>query len=148
MVVIVLIVRELAGILTNVYYAALVPGGVDQKLLLNDDGGTTDQFMPALDFDATGDHVITFYDRRDDTTNTSYRLYRAYTDIGGSAIQSNQDASLFSSTAQNSWTVGPFIGDYHETWNTSINGVSTWLSSWIGVNTNNNSDVFISTIQP
>ncbi len=106
--------------------------------------------MPALDFDANGNLLVTFYDRRDDTgtdPNVDYRLYRSRIDENGQALQSNLMVGNFASTPQLSWTRPEFIGDYHETWMTPVNGIDTWYASWTG-EANNNADIFLSTIQP
>jgi|GEM_PF-2966570 len=50
---------------TDVFYVAKSPSGWQSKRRI-DDATTGDQFMPALDFDSTGNMIVTFYDRRDD----------------------------------------------------------------------------------
>ncbi len=132
---------------TDVYYASLWLNGSTNKTMLNDDNGSNDQFMPALDFDANGNLLVTFYDRRDDINNVDYRLYRTRIDENGQALQSNAKVSNFASTPDDKWTRAKFIGDYHETWMTPVNGIDTWYSSWTG-EANNNADIFLSTIQP
>jgi len=124
----------------DVYYAALNSSGAINKVRINDDTGTTDQFLPALDFDSTGNVMSTFYDRRNG--GTGYRLYRAYINDVGTALLANQDVSTVTHTTTD------FIGDYHEIWNTNINGISTWISSWVGVNNASNRDIFLSPIRP
>lgn len=41
-----------------------------------------DQFMPSVDFDSSGNGRVTFYDRREDPTNTAYKLYRVKIPLG------------------------------------------------------------------
>ncbi|GAB4365639.1 MAG: hypothetical protein Kow0060_23090 [Methylohalobius crimeensis] len=133
---------------TDVYYAALTPSGDTPKTRIND-ATVRDQFFPALDFDTSGNLIVTFYDRRDDPLNVSYRLYRAYIDPDGNHLPptQNQAVSPFFSTPQSNWSFPNFIGDYHESWSTVLNGVTIWFSSWTGTS-NNYADIFISTIQP
>lgn len=138
---------------TNVYYAALTSSGSSAKVRINDNPvatDTTDQFLPALDFDATGNVMSTFYDRRN-TGGNGYRLFRAYVNSNGTAVLANLDVSQATHTTTAS--IPPdlndhFLGDYHEIWNTNINGVSTWVSSWIGVNNNGRKDTFLSPLRP
>jgi len=73
---------------TDVYYASIWQNGNTNKVKVNDDNGHNDQFMPALDFDANGNLVVTFYDRRDDNHNIDYRLYRGRIDENGQSLQS------------------------------------------------------------
>jgi len=132
---------------TDVYYAsAWLRGGSTRKIRINDNR-VRDQFMPALDFDARGNVLVTFYDRRLDSNNINYNLYRAWIDQNGRPIKPNQRVSNFDSTPNSNWPRPIFIGDYHETWMTTVNGRDTWHSSWTGEN-RNNADIFISTIHP
>ncbi len=136
------------GFQADAYYASLGSGGGTNKVRINDDFGLNDQFMPALDFNGSGDVLVTFYDRRDDPNNVDYRLYSASLNASGIPYSPNQVVSLFSSTPIPFLTGKlPFLGDYHETWMSQINGVDTWYSSWIGEE-NNHSDVFLSAIHP
>ena len=131
---------------TDVYYASVWLNGSTNKVKINS-STVRDQFSPALDFDANGNILVTFYDRRDDPSNIDYRLYRARIDENGQPLQSNVAVSNFASTPQSGWGVPYFIGDYHETWMTPVNGIDTWYSCWTG-ESNNNADIFLSTIQP
>jgi len=136
-----------SGVHTDVYYSYLDQYGGGGKILVNDDHGLSDQFMPALDFNASGNVLITFYDRRDDPSNVNYRLYRAWINSSGSPYTGNQAVSQFSSFPVSTGDIPPFLGDYHETWMSTYNGMDTWFSSWIGEDAGN-ADVFISAIQP
>ena len=72
--------------------------------------------MLALDFDLTGNMIVTFYDRRDDSSNIKYHLYSARIDSSGIRLEPNIRVSTFQSNPQN-YTVDPrFIGDYHDIW--------------------------------
>jgi hypothetical protein len=73
---------------------------------------TNDQFMPALDYDHTGNLVITYYDRSRDFANSSYE--EAWTQITptGTPLASAQiglfnDPNLYGNR---------FIGDYQDIW--------------------------------
>jgi hypothetical protein len=48
---------------TDVYYTTKSPAGWQTKVRINNIQ-TNDQFMPALDYDLTGNLIVTFYDRR------------------------------------------------------------------------------------
>ncbi len=124
---------------SNVYYASLGSSGSTNKVRI-DDSTQGDQFLPAVDFDVTGNLVSTFYDTR--LGGSGYHLYRAYINSGGSTIVPNADVSL-----ANSATGTAFIGDYHEVWSTTVNGISTWIASWSRVGSPNQ-DIFLSPLTP
>ncbi len=132
---------------TDIYYATLGIDGGSDKVRVNDDGGDADQFLPALDFDSAGNVLVTFLDRRDDPDNLAYRLYRAWIDADGSALAPNRAVAPFSSTPARGAPLPGFLGDYHETWMTPVNGVATWFSAWIGEG-GDGPDVFVSAIRP
>jgi len=90
-----------------------------------------DQFMPAIDYNGSGNIVITYYDRHADPTNTAYRAYEAYLTAQGSRIDANDNwMGGFDSTASGT---NPFIGDYQSVWDWTFAGVEKATGSWIGV---------------
>jgi len=132
---------------TDVYYASVwLRGGNTNKVRVNDNR-IRDQFTPALDFDAKGNVLVTFYDRRDDRNNINYHLYKAWINQNGRPISRNRRVSSFASTPNSGWPRSNFIGDYHETWMIPLNSRDTWFSSWTG-EYRDNADIFISTIRP
>ena len=135
------------GMHTDVYYASIGSNGATNKIRINDDFAFNDQFMPALDFNAAGNVLATFYDRRDDPDNVNYSLYRAWINSSGYPLSGNQSVSTFSSTPMANVAQPRFLGDYHETWMSTISGMDIWYSSWVGENSGN-MDIFLSTIQP
>lgn len=77
----------LLGATTQVYYASRAIGSP------NFEGGTAidpvagrDQFMPALDSDATGNVLLAWYDRRNDGTNRDYEHFVRYITATGGTI--------------------------------------------------------------
>lgn len=71
------------------------------------DNTARDQFMPALDFNSSGNTVITFYDRRNDANNFLYQQFFGYTDSTGIRLEANEQIGTLTSDPLNT-----FIGDY------------------------------------
>jgi hypothetical protein len=89
-----------------------------------------DQFMPAVDFNAAGNVIVTYYDRHADGTNTAYRAYEAYLTASGTRIDANDNwMGGFDSTA----TGNHFIGDYQGVWDWTFAVGERSTASWIGV---------------
>ncbi len=141
---------------TDVYYTAKSSYGWQTKVKLNDNVSSpdfpTDQFMPALDYDMSGNLVVTFYDRRNDLNNLKYDLYMARIDSNGNRLDVNQRISTFqsdSSFSPSPWGYGSFIGDYHDVWSQLYLGTEYYLPAWIGIPPSNNVvDTYFSLIQP
>jgi hypothetical protein len=108
------------------------------KQVLNDENPTciypgtgqhfdTDQFMPALDFDANGNDVVTYYDQKVNCGNTIYDLRFVQTDGRGNILQAPTLASSFEPDPQ--YDPGQhgatyfFIGDYQSIWLDGSNSV-------------------------
>lgn len=96
--------------LADIYYTRFT-GTWMAKVKVNANS-TNDQFMPALDYDHTGNLVITYYDRSRDFANASYE--EAWTQITptGTPLASAQiglfnDPNLYGNR---------FIGDYQDIW--------------------------------
>ncbi len=120
---------------TNVIFASKGTDGWTGKQVLNDEnpGCDTDQFMPAIDFDANGNNVVTYYDRKVNCGNTIYDLRFVQTDERGNILQAPTLASSFESDPQydpqpnHTWF---FIGDYQSIWLDGSNSV--FYDTWIG----------------
>lgn len=114
---------------TDVYSATRTPTGWRPKVRVND-VTTNDQFMPSVDFDSSGNGRVTFYDRREDPTNTAYKLYRVKVDGYGAPISTGLAVSNFASIAH--YYVANFIGDYQQTWWANIPVSYPFVASFIG----------------
>ena len=130
---------------TDVFYARLVcinaSNCVTTPVRIND-VTTGDQFMPALDFNAAGNLMVTFYDRRNDLANNRYQLFSAWINRFGQNLQPNEVASSFQSDLN-----AGFLGDYHETYSHTISGTEHFFSAWIGV-TGGQKDAYVSELLP
>lgn len=130
---------------TDIYYTAKgATGGWQTKVLIND-VVTNDQFMPALDFDTTGNMAVTFYDRRDDINNKLYHLYMARINSNGQNLQPNARISTFQSNPAIYTQYQNFIGDYQDLWDQSSGG-ENYYSAWVGIPSTG--DIFMSVIVP
>ena len=129
--------------LADVYYTAKSPSGWQTKVRIND-VQTNDQFMPALDFDGTGNLIVTFYDRRDDPNNLLYHEYMAHIDSNGNLLEPNTRVSTFQSNPLN--YPHSFIGDYQDIWDQSFSTGEFYLSGWVGIPSVG--DIYLSGIQP
>lgn len=73
---------------------------------------------------------MSFYDRREDPTNTNFKLYVANIDINGALQKANYTVTTFASSAHN--YPQNFIGDYHQTWSWAFPNGEKWVSAFIG----------------
>jgi hypothetical protein len=145
---------------TNIYYTSKAPGGPWQaKVRINDDTGGSehfrDQFMPALDFDRSGNLLVTFYDRRNDyfdLSNLYYNLYKASITPTGGSFASN--ANVSSAPSNPLWYQNRFIGDYHDVWSETETtyDIDLYLPSWVRIREVGGQahvgDIYVSLIQP
>lgn len=130
--------------LTDIYYTSKSPSGWQTKVRIND-VQTNDQFMPALDFDETGDLKVTFYDRRDDSNNLKYHLYIAHIDQIGNNLQPNERASTFQSDPTQ--YANRFIGDYQDLWLWTFLSGDKYNAAWVGIPLTIG-DIYLTGIQP
>ncbi|MEJ2697996.1 MAG: hypothetical protein P8013_15290, partial [Candidatus Sulfobium sp.] len=130
---------------TDVYYSSKSPYGWQTKVRIND-VTTRDQFMPALDFDSSGNMLVTFYDRRGDTQNIKYDLYSARIDSSGNRLEPNVRVSTFQSDPRNYYVDPRSVGDYQDVWSQNQGGIEYYFPSWVGIP--NNGDIWMSAIQP
>ncbi len=119
---------------TDVYYTAKGPSGWQAKVRLND-VTTNDQFMPGIDFDTTGNLVVTFYDRRDDPNNLLYHLYMAHINSSGTRLEPTARVSTFQTDpTRYTGTYRSFIGDYQDLWyQTGFPSGAWYLSGSVGI---------------
>jgi hypothetical protein len=119
---------------------------------INDDSGVNetyrDQFMPALDYDTNGNVIVSFYDRRDDSSNIKYHMYVSHISATGGSLGPNLRVSTFQSDP----TPYPnkFIGDYQDIWCEPETGTGTdyFLDSWVGISSQSIGDIYLSLIGP
>lgn len=116
---------------TNVYFAYRDGGGWHQKVLVNMDFANTDQFMPAVVADPTGDVIITWYDTRDDGSRGTYKPFYTYSSFQGTRLM---DDFRFANFASNPG-VYPFyfIGDYQDVALLQSVGIPVFVASWVGI---------------
>lgn len=102
--------------------------------------------MPALDFDSSGNMMVTYYDRRYDTANIKYDLYSARINSSGTRLEAPVRVSTFQSDPTK-YTVDPrSVGDYQDVWLQSQGGVEYYFPSWVGIPSSG--DIWMSAIQP
>lgn len=89
-------------------------GAEMEPVKLNDDGGATDQFMPAISVSPTGVIDVAWYDRRNDPENRLLDIYHTYSLDGGRTWSPNFRVTEVSSDPRHSLHQGGFvfIGDY------------------------------------
>ncbi len=109
--------------------------------------------MPALDFDSSGNVLVTYYDRQNDCTNNlKYDEYYTKIDSTGSQLVAPTKASSFQSDPSDNTFLGGtineyrFIGDYQQIWCDGGSPI-TWHSAWIGAPVSGHSDCEYSQIQ-
>jgi hypothetical protein len=109
------------------------------------DNTTGDQFMPALDFNTSGNLMVTFYDKRNDPQNHRYQLFGAWVNHNGQNLQPNELASPL----QSAFNSG-FIGDYHETYSHTLFGTERFFTAWIHAEEGQPpvSDTYVSELSP
>jgi hypothetical protein len=141
---------------TNIYYSFKTPGGgFLPKVRINDDTGYTDQFMPALDYDSSGNLIATFYDRRhEQSANFYYDLYMAHISAQGGSLGPNARVSSVLSDPNVYHRNLKFIGDYQDVWcETEVGGgIDYFLGAWVGIpirpEGSGPGDIYFSLIQP
>lgn len=95
----------------------------------------SDQFQPAIDFDTTGNQVVSFLDRRLDPANPSVLIdeYMAYIQPNGNPVHANVRVSTchFHPEA-NGGINSRFMGDYHGVWDWQFMTGERYDISWPG----------------
>lgn len=116
---------EPSGSRTDVRFASKGTNGWSSVQTLNNENlscspYTTDQFMPALDFDPNGYAVVTFYDRQVNCGDTWYDLHFVQLDANENIVQSSTlvNAGFDSDPAcdPDPYYAYNFIGDYQGVW--------------------------------
>jgi hypothetical protein len=91
---------------------------------------TNDQWAPALDFDGSGNYLVTYYDRRDDTADIKYNLYATKLTSAGDRITGENDVHVsteasdprkYANLGTSSKTLYS-LGEYQDVWN--------WNGKW------------------
>jgi len=113
---------------TDVYFARKNASGWSAKRRINP-LTANDQFMPALDFDTTGNYVVTYYDRSQDASNLKYREFWVQIDASGTILDWDEVAGGFESDPSQYFQ--NFIGDYQDIWWWSFS--DTWGDRFNGV---------------
>ena len=132
---------------TDVYYTSKSPSGWQVKVRVND-VQTNDQFMPGIDFDTSGNLIVTFFDRRDDPGNLLYHEYMARISPTGTLLEPNTRVSTFQSDPQ-AYSYYPtyiFLGDYQDNWDWTFIPGEYYIPSWVGIPSVG--DIYLSVIQP
>ena len=141
---------------TDVMFASFMPdiygrlnmGGSWNSPIRVNNTTTGDQWHPALDFDSTGNYLVTYYDNRDAFGLARYRLYATKIDRYGGRIDTSDTlvtSGYYSDTSQLpivSETVRT-MGEYHDVWN--WNG--HWTASHIFAPSTSD-EVCFSTVNP
>lgn len=145
--------REQATQYTDIFFDAYnvnTGSWLAQPVTVNNENGDclnhTDQFMPALDYDGSGNVLISYYSRQNNCGDTVYDEYFSLLSPSGSRIQGPTLASSFQSDAG----LNGFIGDYQDVNGDSILGsyYTTFYSAWIGnPPPNTYQDVLVTRIQ-
>lgn len=93
----------------------------------------SNEFMPALDSDSSGNVSITFYSTYGSIGNVQYREWRAFRSFSGTVQTANKGLSPLWSNPQNYTIIPHFIGDYQD--GTSIRGVGydEYIPAWVGI---------------
>ncbi len=119
---------------SNVFYRRSDDGAVtwSAEVLLNDDGGTTDQWFPAIGANAIGTLVASWYDRRlDPGGNLMFDRYAARSTDGGLTWEPNIRVSDVSSpVSQNLPHFDGLANCYHGDYDQVAVGVSTAHVVW------------------
>lgn len=135
--------RASDGIHTDVYYAAKTAGGWQGPIRVNQIS-PKDQFNPALDVDASGNLLVTYYSTANDPYfNDLYQSYFTRIDSSGSILQSDTNIASFFSDPSTLAVVQYFLGDYQDVW---FDGAK-WRSVWVGVPSSSHADIYLSKIQ-
>jgi len=137
---------------TDVYFAYYSPSNFWSTPSRVNSVTTGDQWHPALDWDNSGNYLVTYYDRRDNPTyNFWYRMYATKLTAWGNRIGSDTlvttDSSnvanlrlAASSPSRNIYT----LGEYHDVW--FWNG--HWTLSYIFAPYPYTDEVYLSVVNP
>jgi len=103
-----------AGHGNDILYSRSTDGKVwSAPQVLNSDGGSADQLMPALAVGRDGAVTVAWLDNRNDSANVNYDIYMARSTNGGLSFNANQRVTSVSSNPNNDpRQQGQMIGDY------------------------------------
>ena len=148
--------REAGGTHADVFFAALdtttnPPSWGPVRPVLNNAAGT-DQWHPALDYDSSGNWLVTYFDRRKDTSNgRKYEMYA--TKLSSTGTQppgsSDQEVTINDSSDPTKTTLVSSnvysVGEYQDVW--FSNG--QWILCYpFGPDDKTYSDIYFSTVTP
>jgi hypothetical protein len=91
-----------------------------------------DQWNPALDPDSNGNYLVTWYDRRDDSANNTYRVYATKIHADGTPVDTT-DTLVYNSAVGADPTVLPVIGGVRSIG--EYQDVFEWFGTWYGSTT-------------
>ena len=99
---------------------------------VGDSKAKNDQFFPWLSVDSKGNVGVSWFDRRNDTSNVNYEEFGAKSTNGGGSFGTNYQLASQPSNPSNDGVCGCFIGDYsgnifagktlHASWTDTRNG--------------------------
>jgi hypothetical protein len=117
------------GDVVNVYYRRSLDGGTtwQSEVLLNDDGGTKDQWQPSLSAGPSGRIVAGWYDRRNDAGNLNFEYFQRISYDGGATWQPSTKLADVASPVY----LDPGLATcYHGDYDTQIQDPSTVWVQW------------------
>ena len=135
---------------TDVYYRSKSPYGWQQTKTRVNDVTTNDQFLPALDFDTSGNLIVTFYDRRNDgAANMKFHEYMSRIDPNGNRLQPDTRISADPFDPRTYTDKPSFVGDYQDIWDWTYTFGQYYVSVWVGLTkATGYGDIYLSAIQP
>lgn len=101
-----------------------------QKYLVNDDGGTSDQFFPGIDTDPQGNVNLVFYDRRLDPNNFEIWTWLGRSSDGGQTWANYQVSDVGWDHSVTEQAI--FIGDYNDVESSANAVVPLWCDGRSG----------------
>lgn len=134
---------------TNVYYAGFSATGWTAPKVIQA-SSTSDQWMPALDFDETGDYLVVYFDRRNDPSNLKYREAWAKVTSTGNVLATGFVSGAFDSDPTETYGNGQvcFKGEYQDVWYWPYASGGRFHALWTGhPPSDSNDNVYISGVQ-
>lgn len=100
-----------------------------------------DQWNPAFDYDNSNNAVVTWLDRRNDTSNINYQPYYMKINTSGTTLQA---AGALDSSASNpaNYTLSPSVGEYIDSWFFNYTSGGKWVSVWPRVSGSGSGDIY------
>ncbi len=135
---------------TDVYYSYFNGSAWATPIAVSAIAGQ-DEFMPALDSNASGYISITYYSTYGSIGNVQYREWLAYCSFSGAEPMTHERLSPLWSNPHNYTIIQDFIGDYQD--GTSIRGLgyNQYVSAWVGIDASYNTahgDIYLTDVSP